>query len=152
MVRTEVPSLGVDGARRAPERKHLWVAVAVGAVWLSIGAISIWSPDLVSGSEQDHLPIAAYAAWLWGAIATGLILLAAGVGEPSERSTIWRGFALVMTVIWAVIAIASIASPVLETGTDPTRVPIAALLAPVAGVGATAFVCVYVAGMRARTR
>jgi hypothetical protein len=37
------------------------------------------------------------------------------------------------------------------TGTDPTTIPMAALAAPVAGVVATAFVAVFVAGHSVRS-
>ena len=60
--------------------------------------------------------------------------------------------AIVIAVMWGVVAVAGIWSPILETGTDPTRVPLAAIFAPVAGAIGTAFVCVYAAGGRRSER
>jgi len=40
--------------------------------------------------------------------------------------------------IWAVATILGITLPVLETGSDPTRIPVAALFAPVAAAMLTA--------------
>jgi hypothetical protein len=54
-------------------------------------------------------------------------------------------FVISIAAIWLAIALASIYGPVLVTGTDPTRVPLTALVAPVAGTEATAFVCLYAA-------
>jgi hypothetical protein len=128
----------------------MWIGTAVAAVWIAVGAMSIFAPDLISGTEQEHIPLAALLTWLWGGLATGLILLAGAVGETSADR--WRSVAIVIAVMWAVVAVAGIWSPVLETGTDPTRVPLAVIFAPVAGAIGTAFVCVYAAGSRRSDR
>ena len=44
--------------------------IAVGGIWTAVAAISLLSPDMVSGSEQQHMPVAAFATWVWGAVAT----------------------------------------------------------------------------------
>jgi len=151
MVKTEVPAPPVTGPRgaRRPERS-MWVGTAVAAVWVAVGVLSIFAPDLVSGTQQEHVPVAALLTWLWGGLATGLILLAGAVGDTSGDR--WRGVATVIAVMWGVVAVAGIWSPILETGTDPTRVPLAAIFAPVAGAIGTAFVCVYAAGGRRSER
>ena len=33
-------------------------------IWTAVVLISVLAPDLVSGSEHEHLPIAAFATWL----------------------------------------------------------------------------------------
>jgi hypothetical protein len=71
---------------------------------------SVLAPDLVSGSEQEHLPVAAVTTWLWGLVATAVATL----------------------TVWPVATILSLALPVVETGSDPTRLPIAAMVTPVA--------------------
>ena len=49
-----------------------------------------------------------------------------------------------MLTIWVVVALASIFAPELVTGTDPTRIPLAALVAPIAGLVGTGFVALHV--------
>jgi uncharacterized membrane protein YqjE len=88
--------------------------------------------------------------WLWGGLATGLIVLAASVSDTSTQR--WRATAITIAIIWAVAAAAGIWSPVLETGTNPTRVPLAAILAPIAATIATAFIAVFAAGARREGR
>ena len=65
--------------------------------------------------------------------------------------TTWWMIAVTSSVIWIVIALASIYSPSFVTGTDPTTIPIVAILAPMAGVVATAFLSVFAAGAASRT-
>jgi len=43
---------------------------ALAGIWGAVLAISLFVPDLVSGSEQQHLPIAAFGTWLLGAAAS----------------------------------------------------------------------------------
>jgi hypothetical protein len=131
----------------APTRddRFLMVGIAAAAVWLSIGLSSLFTPDMITGTEQEHIPITALTMWLWGAIATGLILMTGGMGRGLADGR-WRALAAVSVAIWGVVAAASIWSPELVTGTDPTRIPIAALIAPVAGAIATAFTCLFVTG------
>lgn len=117
--------------------------IAVAAIWVATLLFSVFAPDLVSGSQQEHLPIAGLTAWVWAAAATGYVLMAARFrGEPEDVSR-WIGFELSVAVIWAVVALAGIFSPELVTGTDPTRIPLAALIAPVAGAVATGFVALH---------
>lgn len=111
---------------------------------------SIFAPDLVSGSQQEHLPIAGLTAWPWAAAATGYVLMATRVRDASDDPSVWLGFELSVVVIWAVVALAGIFAPELVTGSDPTRVPLAALVAPVAGLVATGFVALHATTGRAR--
>ncbi|MGZ8630560.1 MAG: hypothetical protein ACXWZF_06275 [Actinomycetota bacterium] len=132
-------TVGPSSARRRA------VAIAVAAVWVAVGALSLFAPDLVSGTEQERVPIAGLSSWLWGGLATGLILLAGAVGRDAPDAA-WSTFAAIIVTMWAVVGVAGVWSPELVTGTDPTRVPLAAILAPIAGAIGTAFVCVYAAG------
>ena len=89
----------------------------------------------MSGSEQQHLPVAAFATWLWGMVATGGYLLAMGrLRGSSSRRPIWIGLTVATLTVWLLATILSLALPVVETGTDPTRLPIAALVTPAAAV------------------
>ena len=117
----------------------LWTAIGIGAIWVAVLLISLFSPDLVSGSEQEHLPVAAMTAWFWGGIGTVILLLAMGRlrGRPSWQP-IWLGLSVATLVIWTVATILAITLPVIETGTDPTRVPVAAIVAPIAAAMLTA--------------
>jgi hypothetical protein len=134
-MRTEIrPPTSSTPPPPAPIRddRFVMVGIAAAAVWISIGLASLYTPDMITGTEQEHIPITALTMWLWGAVATGLILMTGAMG---------RGRA-----VGGVVAVASIWSPELVTGTDPTRIPLAALIAPVAGAVATAFTCLFVAG------
>jgi hypothetical protein len=148
MVATEAPvELREPPVRvSTPSSRRRSIAFSVIAVWLSVGILSLFSPDLITGSEQDHLPIAALSTWLWGGLATGLILLAGAVGGDDRGGSLWSTFAAIVVAIWAIVAVAGVWSPVMITGTDPTHLPLAALLAPIAGAIGTAFACVYAAG------
>jgi hypothetical protein len=103
----------------------LWTAIGIGGIWVAVLLISLFSPDLVSGSEQEHLPVAAITAWFWGVVGTVVFLLAMGRlrGRPSWQP-IWVGLSVATLGIWTVATILAITLPVIETGTDPTRVPV----------------------------
>jgi hypothetical protein len=117
----------------------LWTAIGIGGIWVAVLAISLFAPDLVSGSEQQHLPVAAFTTWFWGGIGTLIFLWAMGrlrgraIWQPA-----WIGLSVVTLGIWAVATILAITLPVMVTGTDPTRIPFAALFAPVAAAMLTA--------------
>jgi hypothetical protein len=78
--------------------------------------------------------------------------MAFGRRSPGASRSLWLGFTLAIGGIWFVVAVASILAPSIVTGTDPTTVPIAALASPLAGVIATAFVSVFVAGSAAESK
>jgi hypothetical protein len=131
-----------DGrAARADLSWMLWTAVGIGGIWGNVLLISLLSPDFVSGSEQQHLPIAAFTAWFWGGIAT-LILLWAMVRLRRNAicRPIWIGLSAVTLVLWTAATILAVTLPVVETGTDPTRIPFGAMFAPVAATMLTALV------------
>jgi hypothetical protein len=119
----------------------LWTAIGIGAIWVNVLLISLLAPDLVSGSEQQHLPIAAFTAWFWGGLGTLIFLWATTRlrGNAIWRP-IWIGVSAVTLVLWTVATILAITLPVFETGTDPTRIPFAAMFAPVVATMLTAFV------------
>jgi len=109
----------------------LWTAIGIGGIWVAVVLISLFAPDLVSGSEQQHLPIAAFTTWFWGSIGTLVLLWAMGrlrgtaMGQP-----VWIGLSVVALVLWAGATILAITLPVFETGTDPTQIPFGAMFAP----------------------
>ena len=111
--------------------KLFWTIVALAGIWIAVAIISIFSPDLVSGSEQEHLPVAAFITWISGAVATKSVLNDI-VRRPASRN-IWMGIAIVTVIIWLAVTLVSVFVPVLVTGSDPTRLPLAAILAPIGG-------------------
>ena len=128
----------------------LWTSIGLASIWLAVLVISIFSPDLVSGSEQERLPIAAMTTWLWGIFATALFLwMMSRLRGKAERRPIWIGTTVAVSGIWLVATVLSLALPVFETGTDPTQLPFGALFAPIAAAMLTGLVGV-VAGMFAR--
>jgi hypothetical protein len=116
------------------------LVVATAGIWAAVAAISLLSPDLVSGSEQQHLPVAAFGTWLWGVGSTVMAASAWSALRRGGRAHLVRPLALGVVAVWALAALMAIFGPVVETGTDPTRLPIAALVAPVAATVATGVV------------
>jgi Short C-terminal domain len=119
---------------------------AIASIWIAVVLASIFSPDLVSGSQHEHLPVVAFSDWLWGAIATGIVAIAALGGIRSEATDLapWIVLAAGVAAIWLAVVLVSLFAPELVTGSDPTRVPLAAIGSPVVAVIATAFVCGFV--------
>ena len=111
----------------------MWSVGGLAGIWTAVVLISILAPDMVSGSEQEHLPVAAFGTWLWGLVATGGFLWAMGkLRGNGSRRPIWIGLAVATLTVWLVATILSITLPVVETGSDPTRLPIAAMVTPIA--------------------
>jgi hypothetical protein len=117
----------------------LWTAIGIGGIWIAVLLLSLLAPDLVTGSQQDHLPIAAFTIWFWGGIATLVLLWAMGrLRGRASWQPIWIGLSVATLGIWAVATILGITLPVMVTGTDPTRIPFAAIFAPAAAAMLTA--------------
>jgi hypothetical protein len=133
-------------ARAVEDVRYRYAAISVSVIWISLTAASLWAPDLISDTDRTHVPLAALLDWIYAVIATGLVMLAFGRRTPDIGRSSWASFATLISAIWALVAVASIASPSLVSGTDGTQVPIAALAAPLAGMLATAFVSVFIAG------
>ena len=117
----------------------LWTAIGIGGIWVAVLLISLLAPDMVSGSQQEHLPVAAFTSWFWGAVGTMVLLWAMGRLRGSVRwQPIWIGLAVTTLGIWTLATILAVSLPEFVTGTDPTRIPVAALFAPVAAAMLTA--------------
>jgi hypothetical protein len=138
---------GSDGhARAAPsgEKVARSPAMGVGAIWVFSALAAVTAPDMVTGSEQEHLPIVAATIWIWTLSATGFVLLAG-------TATTSTSLGVVPALVWLAVFVVAAAAPVMETGTDPTTVPLAGLLAPPVGAVATGFLAVH-AAVSARRR
>lgn len=110
-----------------------WALVGVVAIWVGVIAISIFSPDLVSGSQQEHLPLAGFLTWIWGLIATiGFLWGMSKLRGSVERKTLWTGLVIAVVIIWGVAVVGSVALPTWETGSDPTYLPAWAIVMPIA--------------------
>ena len=110
-----------------------WTMAGIAGIWVAVTLISLLSPDMVTGSEQQHLPVAAFGAWLWGLVATGAFVWGMGkLRGNMARQPFWVGLAVATMVVWGAATVLSITLPVYVTGSDPTRLPIGAIISPVA--------------------
>jgi hypothetical protein len=105
------------------------------AIVIAAVLASLFAPDLVTGSEHEHFPLVALTIWPWAAAAIGYVLMAGRRGRARE-------FVLGVIFVWAAVAILVIAVPAMVTGTDPTRIPLAALIVPPFGALATGFLAI----------
>jgi hypothetical protein len=122
-----------------------WTGAGIAGIWVAVTVISVVAPDMVTGSEHEHLPVAAFTTWLWGLVSTGAFVWAMGkLRGKATRRPIWIGLTVATLIVWLVATILSVTLPVVETGSDPTRIPIGAIVAPVA-----ATVLTVVAGITA---
>jgi hypothetical protein len=105
MTTSEANDQATPQARRATTADlswMLWTAIGIGGIWVAVLLLSLLAPDLVSGSEQEHLPVAAFTAWFWGAVGTMVLLWAMGRLRGSARSQpIWIGLSVVTLALWA---------------------------------------------------
>ena len=126
--------------------KLVWTTVGIGGIWLAVALVSIFAPDMVSGSQQEHIPLAAFLTWISGAVATRAMLNeVVRRREPrTDYRYVWMGIALATAAIWVAVTLVSILVPEVITGTDPTRIPLAAILAPIGGAIATGVASQYV--------
>jgi hypothetical protein len=103
----------------------LWTAIGIGGIWVAVLLISLLAPDLVSGSQQEHLPVAAFATWFWGGVGTMVLLWAMGRLRGSARwQPIWIGLSVVTLGIWALATVLATTLPVMVTGPIRRRSPL----------------------------
>ncbi len=139
------PGATAPSAQHDERRPLLWLGAAgLAAIWLAVLLISLFAPDLVSGSQQEHVALPAILTWIWGLIASRALLglLMAQRAHP-ERA---RDLAIVVgivAVVWGVAAVVAIYAPQMLTGSDPTRLPLAAILAPIVAMVLTNTVCQF---------
>jgi hypothetical protein len=110
--------------------RYQWVVVSVVAIWVAVLLTSLFAPDFVSGSQQEHVKVAALINWLWGTLATISVLRMFRTGKDAPLSK-WMTMGLGVAFIWTVATVVSIVVPRIETGSDPTRIPLAAIIAPI---------------------
>jgi hypothetical protein len=124
-----------------------WAIAGLAGIWIAVLVISIGAPDLVSGSQQEHLPLALFTTWIWGLVGTigylwGMAKLrgATASGRPAIALTV------ATLVVWAIAAAVSVAMPPWVTGSDPTSLPLWALAAPL-GAALVTVLAAVVAGL-----
>jgi hypothetical protein len=66
------PSVRADGSWMA------WTAAGIAGIWVAVTVVSLGAPDMVTGSEQERLPVAALTL---GATAAGAQGPPSGAGE-----------------------------------------------------------------------
>jgi hypothetical protein len=142
-------SLSAGSVRRSgtmgDDRLAGWApSISVATIWLTTLAAAVFSPDLITGSQQEHLPLVGILGWLWAAVATGYVLMV-GRGGSSYRAGI-PGFVFGLVAVWIAMALASIFAPPMVTGTDPTQIPLIAIVVPIAAMAVTGFICLHAAG------
>jgi hypothetical protein len=117
-------------------------AAGLGAVWAAVIVISLYSPDSVSGIPQEHVPIAAVLTWVWGLMASrSMITTLVAQRDHPERQPEVRLLVGGVAMLWFLATILAVFGPEIVSGTDPTRVPIAAILAPIAAMVLTKMAC-----------
>ena len=119
-------------------------ATAVASIWVSSALVAVFAPDMVSGSEHEHLPLAALTVWLWTLTATAYVLMGA-------RRTTSVTLVVGVAAVWAAVFVVAVAAPTMVTGSDPTEIPIGALLAPAVGALATGFLALHHATTETRS-
>lgn len=123
--------------------------IGVAGIWLAVVVISIFSPDMVTGSEQEHVPIAAILTWIWGLFATrSLVTALAAQRDRPENVADLRWLVGGILAVWLVAAVVSVFAPVNVTGADPTKMPVGAILAPIAAMVLTTTACQLFATLR----
>ena len=105
---------------------------AVCAIWLSAAVTSVLAPDLVTGSSQEHLPLGLMTVWLWACVGSGYALM-----TPQRGSR--AGWTLGVTLVWVSTAVVTVTAPLMVTGTDPTQIPLAVVVAPPVATVVTGF-------------
>ncbi len=124
----------------------LMTATGVAGIWVAVILITLLAPDMITGSHQEHLKVAAFGTWLWGLIASAAYLMGMGrLRGRASRQPIWTGLTVATLAIWFLAAILAVTVPRAVTGTDPTQIPFAAMIAPVA-----ATVLTWLAGTAAK--
>lgn len=106
----------------------------VGVIWAVTAVLSVFAPDLVSGGEQEHVPIAVLTVWLWAVVATTFVLM-------TPRAQVTTGWAIAVGLVWLAVMVIGLAAPLLVTGTDPTSVPLGVMVAPPVGSLVTGLLC-----------
>jgi hypothetical protein len=126
------------------EKKYVWTFMAVVHIWVAVLLTSLFSPDFVSGSEQEHIRLAPMINWLWGVLATvGVLRMLRHRSAKTAETSTWIALGTGVVVIWATATLVSILVPEVETGGDPTRIPLAAIISPIVAMVLTRYLAEF---------
>ncbi len=123
----------------------VWTAAGIAGIWVAVIVISVFAPDMVTGSEQQHLRVAALSTWIWGLVSTGAFVWAMGkLRGNAARRPIWIGLAAATLTVWLVATILCHrviwAGIVAAVETDPARIIDRETSAPRSGAGVSPIV------------
>jgi hypothetical protein len=127
----------------APSTQSWWTramstpATAISTIWLTVVLSGLLAPDMVTGSEHEHLPIAGLTVWVWATVASWFVAMGARRVQDRSSLVVWS------SCVWLVVLVAVLTLPSLVTGTDPTTIPLVVLLAPVIGAFATGIIALW---------
>lgn len=140
----EIPTRQV--ARPGLGFAYLMTGTALAGIVVSGLVGSIFVPNMVTGVEHQHTPIAAFIGWIWNLIAIGLVVPAAlqGIHAKVTDRAPWIMLGLGVGGIWLAVMFVAIFAPVWVIGTDPEQLPIWALFAAIAGDVLTGILCNFV--------
>ena len=135
-------------------QNNIWIFVTIAVIWLVVLITSLRSPELMFGTEPVQVKIAAIANWFWGLLGTVFLLRSTIFRRPDEvgwgQDVAWPWVAGVVSAIWVVAALVSLAVPDIVVSEDIV-VPAAAIVAPVVAAGLTLYVTEFlVTGFAAR--
>jgi hypothetical protein len=139
------PGARVAWPTPVPARSHSarsswtgWTLATVASIWTAVALISVFSPDMIHGSEHQRMPVAAFSTWLWGFGASVAAFAAMGrLRGRFDRRPMWVTLFGTVVAIWTAATLVSIFGPTVDTGSDPTTIPMAALVAPIVAMLAT---------------
>lgn len=136
----------VHAKRSVPLVAWTSAAAAVAGIWVMIELAGAVAPDFVSGSQHEHLKLVGGGDWIWGLVATAVVVLAVQFGMRLRvvNPTPWIAMAAGVVAVWAGVLFVTATAPVSVFGTDPTTIPAAAMGAPILGGFLTWFICTLV--------
>ena len=115
-----------------------WTLATVTSIWIAVVLISVFSPEMIHGSEQQRMPVAAFGTWLWGFGASFASFAAmARLRGDLVRRPLWMMVFGATVGIWSAATLVSVFGPTHVTGSDPTTIPVASLIAPIVAMVGT---------------
>lgn len=104
---------------------YLMTGTAVGLIIVSGVLGSIFAPDMVTGSEHEHLHIAAFTGWIFNVIAIGLVVTAAmqGIRSHVTDKAPWTMLGGGVSAIWLAVMFVVIFAPSGSKAPIPQRSP-----------------------------
>ena len=123
---------------------YLMTGIALGCICISGILGSIYTPNMVTGSQHQAIPLGAFVGWIFDLIAIGMVVTTALQGiraRVTERAP-WA--ILGVGAVWIAGMFVAIFAPVWVTGTDPTELPVWAGLSAIVAVILTGILCNFV--------